>query len=90
MMTIFKWLAGLAILGILAIAGLLGLVYFSLIPNLPDVSELRRVEWQMPMSIHSADGKFIAEFGDARRYPVRIEDGRILLDGAALAARSAA
>lgn len=74
MMTIFKWLAGLAILGILAIAGLLGLVYFSLIPNLPDVSELRRVEWQMPMSIHSADGKFIAEFGDARRYPVRIED----------------
>lgn len=74
MMTIFKWLAGLAILGILAIAGLLGLVYFSLVPNLPDVSELRRVEWQMPMSIHSADGKFIAEFGDARRYPVRIED----------------
>ncbi len=71
-MTIFKWLAGLAILGMLALATMLGLIYFSLIPSLPDVSELKRVEWQMPMSIYSADGKFIAEFGDSRRYPVDI------------------
>lgn len=71
-MTLFKWFAGLAILGVLALVALLGVVYFSLIPNLPDVSELKRVEWQMPMSVYSADGKFIAEFGDSRRYPVDI------------------
>lgn len=74
MMTIFKWLAGLAVLGMLALMALLGVLYFSLVPNLPDVSELKRVEWQMPMSVYSADGKFIAEFGDSRRYPVAITE----------------
>lgn len=72
MMTLFKWLAGLAVLGTLGLLALLGVLYFSLIPSLPDVSELKRVEWQMPMSVYSADGKFIAEFGDSRRYPVEI------------------
>ncbi|HWS41298.1 MAG TPA: penicillin-binding protein 1A [Arenimonas sp.] len=50
------------------------IVYFSIIPGLPDVSELKRVEWQMPLSVYSKDGKFIQEFGETRRYPIHIND----------------
>lgn len=74
MIKLFKWLIGL---GVLAFAGLLVIVvivYFSIIPNLPDVTELKRVDWQMPLMIYSKDGKFIQEFGETRRYPVLIED----------------
>jgi penicillin-binding protein 1A len=74
MIKLFKWLIGL---GVLAFAGLLVsvvIVYFSIIPSLPDVTELKRVDWQMPLMIYSKDGKFIQEFGETHRYPVLIED----------------
>ena len=74
MIKLFKWLIGL---GVLAFAGLLvvvAIVYFSIIPNLPDVTELKRVDWQMPLMIYSKDGKFIQEFGETRRYPILIKN----------------
>ncbi len=74
MAKIIKWLIGLAVL---AVAGTLiagAVIYFAIMPSLPDVTELKRVDWQMPLSVYSKDGKFIAEFGETRRSPVSIDD----------------
>ena len=61
--------AGLGLLAIIA----LGVLYWLIAPRLPDVQELRNVELQVPLSIHSRDGKLIALIGETRRFPVRIE-----------------
>jgi penicillin-binding protein 1A len=74
MMKLFKWLIGLAVLGFACLLLALAVVFFVLIPSLPDVSELKQVDWQRPMTVYSQDGKFIAEFGETRRYPVAIGD----------------
>ena len=74
MLKIIKWLIVLTVLGISGLALGLTIAYFSIMPNLPDVTELKRVDWQMPLTVYSSDGKFIAEFGENRRYPTRIED----------------
>jgi penicillin-binding protein 1A len=74
MMKLFKWLIGLAVLGFACLLLALAVVFFVLIPGLPDVSELKQVDWQRPMTVYSQDGKFIAEFGETRRYPVAIAD----------------
>jgi penicillin-binding protein 1A len=74
MMKLFKWLIGLAVLGFACLLLALAVVFFILIPSLPDVSELKKVDWQRPMTVYSQDGKFIAEFGETRRYPVAIDD----------------
>jgi penicillin-binding protein 1A len=74
MLKIIKWLIVLAVLGASGLALGLTIAYFSIMPNLPDVTELKRVDWQMPLTVYSSDGKFIAEFGENRRYPTRIED----------------
>lgn len=74
MARILKWLIGLAALGLggLLVAG--AIVYFAVMPGLPDVTELKRIDWQIPLTVYSKDGKFIAEFGETRRYPVHIDD----------------
>jgi penicillin-binding protein 1A len=73
-MKFIKWLIGLAVLGFIGLLLLAAVIFFVLIPSLPDVSELKNVEWQRPMTVYSQDGKFIAEFGENRRYPVNIAD----------------
>mgnify|MGYP005839983507 FL=1 len=71
-----RWLRRLFLLGLSL--GLLGLaaaaaVLWTVWPQLPDVSELRRVELQLPLTVQSADGKLIALFGETRRYPASID-----------------
>lgn len=65
-------LAGLALglLGAITVATLIWLAW----PQLPDVSELRRVELQLPLRIESADGRLIALYGETRRFPTAIEN----------------
>jgi penicillin-binding protein 1A len=74
MLKIIKWLIVFTFLSVSGLALGLTIAFYSIMPNLPDVTELKRIEWQMPMTIYSSDGKFIAEFGENRRYPTRIED----------------
>ena len=62
--------AGVALLGLLGAA----LLYFTIVPKLPDVDTLRSVELQEPLYVHARDGKLIALFGETRRYPVEIEE----------------
>ncbi len=61
--------AGLAVLGLIAA----GALYAVIAPKLPDVETLRDVKLEEPMYVYSRDGKLMALFGEARRYPVDIE-----------------
>jgi len=70
--SLFKWLAISGItLGILCAIGV-GLLYYKVKPELPDVSQLREVQLQMPLRIYTEDGQLIAEYGEKRREPVQI------------------
>ena len=71
-----RWLRRLALLAGLGLAlGILalGIVYWLVAPRLPDVQELRNVAMAVPLSVYTADAKLIAQFGEARRYPVKID-----------------
>ena len=59
-----------ALLGLLAIY----LVYRHYEPQLPEVATLRDVRFQVPLKIYSRDGKLIANFGEARRFPAAIDE----------------
>ncbi|MHA2939292.1 penicillin-binding protein 1A [Vibrio sp. RC27] len=41
--------------------------------DLPDVAELQEVQLQTPMQVLSQDGKLIAQFGEKRRLPMRLD-----------------
>ena len=76
MARITRWLRRLALFAALSLGlGLLalGVLYWLIAPRLPDVQELRNVALQVPLSVHSADGKLIAQFGETRRYPIKVE-----------------
>jgi penicillin-binding protein 1A len=60
----------LSIIGITVIAGM----YFYYSPQLPSVNELKNTQLQLPLRVYSADDQLIAEFGQHRRRPVKIED----------------
>ncbi|TKI05012.1 peptidoglycan glycosyltransferase/peptidoglycan DD-transpeptidase MrcA [Martelella alba] len=42
-------------------------------PQLPDVATLKDVRLQTPMQVYSADGQLIAQFGEKRRIPLRLD-----------------
>ena len=71
---LLKWLFILGTVLFLCAVGTFGVLYWLVAPGLPSVHALRDVEYQVPLSVHSADGKLIALFGETRRTPVRIED----------------
>jgi len=60
------------------VSGLLGLVaagalYWYLVPNLPPASALRDVQLQVPLRVFSAEGDLLAEFGEKRRVPLKLD-----------------
>lgn len=77
--------AGLFSLGVLFAAA--AYLYFA--PNLPDVTALRDVQFQVPLKIYSADGKLMAEYGEKRRDPLRFDQVPPQLVHAFLAAEDA-
>lgn len=70
---LLKWFSILALVLSLCAIATLGVLYWLVAPSLPSVQSLRDVEYQVPLSVHSADGKLMALFGETRRTPVRIE-----------------
>ncbi|WP_105902872.1 penicillin-binding protein 1A [Vibrio gangliei] len=58
------------ILGVTTIFGF----YYYLKPQLPDVATLKNVQLQTPMQVFSQDGKLIAQFGEKRRIPLKLDD----------------
>jgi penicillin-binding protein 1A len=64
--------AALAVVGLLAL-GLAGARQF-LRPELPSAADLRNLSLQLPLQVYSRDGKLIAQIGEQRRIPVRMDE----------------
>jgi len=60
---------GLALAGTLALA----VVALVLLPSLPQVRDLTDTELKVPLRVYTGDGELIAEFGEEKRIPVRID-----------------
>ena len=60
--------------------------YFYIAPALPDVETLREVKLQVPLRIYTRDGRLMAEFGEQRRIPLRLDEIPARLQRAFLAA----
>lgn len=71
---LLRWLLVLSLAGALLAALAIYLVYRHYEPQLPEVATLRDVRFQVPLKIYSRDGKLIANFGEARRFPSTIEE----------------
>ncbi|HXQ30825.1 MAG TPA: penicillin-binding protein 1A [Steroidobacteraceae bacterium] len=74
----------LTLAGAILFAGLA--TYYYLAPTLPEVAALRDMHLQVPLRIYTRDGRLLAQIGDQRRVPVRIEDVPKRLVNAFLAA----
>jgi penicillin-binding protein 1A len=61
-------------------------LYVKIEPQLPSIALLKDVQLQVPLRIYTSDRKLMAEFGEKRRSPVRIEDVPPVLIQAFLAA----
>ncbi|MGD0958814.1 MAG: penicillin-binding protein 1A [Methylomonas sp.] len=70
---ICKWLAFLVLffLGVILIACYFFLLEFD--KELPDIDQLRNVQYQTPLTIYSHDNLLIAQFGEKRCMPLQIE-----------------
>lgn len=54
--------------------GALAAIYHNALEDLPDVSELKHVSFEIPMQIYTSDNKLIGEFGEKRRIPVEFNE----------------
>ena len=70
---------------LLCVVGAAGTLWYVL-PQLPPVEALKDVRLQTPLKVLSSDGLLIAEFGEKRRSPVKIEEVPPLLKQAFIAA----
>lgn len=70
------WQLALAtLLGMLAVGVIvIAVVALALFPTLPPVNELTDAELKVPLRVYTADGELIAEFGEEKRIPVKIEN----------------
>jgi penicillin-binding protein 1A len=83
---IIKWLTLLTVLLSICLIFAGYLFYKELEKDLPDVKQLQNVQYQVPLSIYSADNLLIARFGEKKRFPIVIEDVPQQLINAFLAA----
>jgi len=61
---------------------LASLLYVYLENQLPNVTDLRDVQLQVPLQVYTSDGKLIGEFGPVRRAPVNFNQiPTLLIDG---------
>ena len=73
---------GMALIGLLTAGGL----YLYISPQLPSADTLRDVRYQVPLRVYSRDGKLLAEYGEMRRSPVKLNEVPDLMVKAVLAA----
>ena len=70
----FKALGILVLLAVLAVAIGTGGAYWYLAPKLPSAEILRDVQLQVPLRVYTRDRKLLAEFGEKRRTPLRLDE----------------
>ena len=66
---LYLLLTGLLVLSIAA-----AVLTMQVASELPSIETLRDVQLQVPLRVYTRDGRLLAEFGEKRRNPVRIED----------------
>ena len=64
----------LAVLAVVAVAIGAGGAYWYLAPKLPSAETLRDVRLQVPLRVYTRDHKLLAEFGEKRRKPLRLDE----------------
>ena len=64
----------LAVLAVVAVAIGAGGAYWYLAPKLPSAETLRDVRLQVPLRVYTRDQKLLAEFGEKRRTPLRLDE----------------
>ncbi len=77
MARLLRWLRRLTYAALVLLvlgATALGVLYWLVVPHLPDVAGLQHVEMQLPMNVYSREGRLIAQFGEVRRYPINIHN----------------
>ncbi|WP_224554609.1 peptidoglycan glycosyltransferase/peptidoglycan DD-transpeptidase MrcA [Pectobacterium versatile] len=72
-MKFVKYLFILAVSCILLGAASIYGLYRYIEPQLPDVATLKDIRLQTPMQVYSADGELIAQFGEKRRIPLKLD-----------------
>ncbi len=77
--TMILFAGALRVLGILVLLAVLaaaaaGGAYWYLAPKLPSVQTLRDVRLQVPLRVFTRDDRLIAEFGEMRRTPLRLDE----------------
>ena len=70
---VFRVFFSFVLHGAVAVALGVGGVYLYLNPKLPSAETLRDVRLQVPLRVHARDGRLIAEFGEKRRTPLRLD-----------------
>ena len=70
----FRALGILVLLAVLAAALGVGGIYWYLAPKLPSAEILRDVHLQVPLRVYTRDHKLLAEFGEKRRTPLRLDE----------------
>ena len=70
----FRFLGILVLLAVLAAALVTGGTYWYLAPKLPSAEALRDVRLQVPLRVYTRDRKLLAEFGEKRRKPLRLDE----------------
>lgn len=80
------YLLSVMLTGIILAAVVAALVYIRVEPQLPSINTLREVQLQEPLRVFTSDYKLMAEFGEKRRTPVRIEAVPVQMVQAFLAA----
>jgi penicillin-binding protein 1A len=68
-LSLFLLFTGIIVSAVLAI-----FLYVKIEPQLPAIEVLRDVQLQEPLRIYTRDRRLLAEFGDKRRTPVKIEE----------------
>ena len=79
---LFFGLFGLFVTGV----SLLALIALVLTPTLPEIGDLTEDRLKVPMRVYTAEGVLIAEFGEEKRIPIKIDQAPPLLIKAILAA----
>lgn len=74
------------VMGGVAVFALLTGAFFYVEPTLPDAAELSEVQFQIPMSIYSRDGRLMQQYGEQKRTPVPYEEIPDVIKQAFLAA----
>lgn len=81
-----KYLSILTFLGILSVGLSFFFAYHHIYLKLPDIHVLRDVQYQIPLTVYSKNGKLIAQFGEKKRAPITTAEAPEKLIQAVLAA----